>query len=93
MLGRIEAAMENFKINGLVWKAKTLTDRGRHAQESEFGADFLGTLDIDLNGYKTKKGFLAQAKFTRSLNAAELSRLQTQCNQMLDYTPALSEKT
>jgi len=78
--------MHNFQVKELVWKSKTLTDRGRYAQESEFGADFLGTLDIDLDDYQTTKGFLAQAKMSNNLNATELDRLRCQCSQMLEHT-------
>ena len=48
MLGRIESAMDGYTSKGIRWSAKTLTDRGRNSQESEFGADFAGVLNIDL---------------------------------------------
>lgn len=49
-------------IAGVRWHAKTLTDRRRGSQENNYGADFLAALEIDLQGYQVKKGFLAQSK-------------------------------
>jgi hypothetical protein len=90
MLGHIEEAMNGYVTKGVRWTAKTLTDRGRNSQEQEFGADFAGVLDIDLEDFNVKKGFLAQAKkvepFDRVSNS-ELQRMSVQCNQMLQYTP------
>jgi hypothetical protein len=86
MLGRIEFAMEGYAHNGVSWRAKTLTDRGRGAQEARFGADFFGVLDINLPGYIVRKGFLAQAKLIEpggSMGAQAFEVLQEQCRKML----------
>ena len=86
MLGRIEQAMDGYKHNGVVWSAKTLTDHGRNAQESEYGADFLGVLEVDLPEYSVKKGFLAQAKLIepwQSMKTKDFAAMQEQCEKML----------
>lgn len=90
MLGRIEAAMEGYVRKGVRWSAKTLTDRGRSSQEREFGADFAGVLNIDLEDYRVNKGFLAQAKTVEPrmwVPPAEIERMVAQCEQMLSHTP------
>ena len=90
MLGRIEHAMDEFRVKGVRWTAKTLTDRGPNAQEKEYGADFVGVLDISLRGYAVKKGFLAQAKMfepERPVNRAEWERMKGQCETMLGLSP------
>ena len=86
MLGRIEQAMEGYSHHGVSWTAKTLTDRGPGAQESRFGADFFGVLDIRLPGYSLTKGFLAQAKLVEPgsyFSPSEAGRLREQCERML----------
>lgn len=70
------------------WHAKTLTDRGRGSQESIFGADFAGVLDIQLDDYKVSKGFLAQAKLIRAGGRINRKDLVKQCEQMLGLSPA-----
>jgi hypothetical protein len=68
----------------------TLTSNQRSAQESEFGADFLGALEIELPDYEVKKGFLSQAKVVERgerMSAREFERLRGQCNDMLAHTP------
>jgi hypothetical protein len=87
MLGAIEESLRRFSTNGVRWTAKTLTDRGRGAQETKYGADFLGVLDVSLPDYKVKKGFLAQAKRAGHLNRKELTTLHDQCERMLKLTP------
>src|SRR6266540_3571079 len=87
MLGRIEEAMSGFESRGVRWRAKTLTDHGPGAQEKRFGADFAGVLDVNLPGYQTTKGFLAQTKLLRpsdTLPGDEFDRLKSQCAEMLD---------
>jgi hypothetical protein len=65
MIGRIMESVNTRRANGVVWEAKTLTDHGRGTQEKEFGADFVGVLNVDLPTFKVKKGFLAQAKLLK----------------------------
>ena len=86
MLGGIERELDGKKIKGLVWEAKTLTSSGDGSQESKYGADFMGVLNINLNQYKISKGFLAQAK--RMEARIDRGELVKQCERMLSYTPA-----
>jgi hypothetical protein len=91
MIGRIEQALEGYKTKGVIWRAKSLTDRGRGAQESIYGADFMGVLDISIEGYSVRKGFLAQAKLIEPngyISPQEYARMRDQCGEMLGLTPA-----
>jgi hypothetical protein len=90
MLGRIESAMDGYVTKGVRWTAKTLTDRGQNSQEREFGADFAGVLDIDLEDFKVSKGFLAQSKMIEprvSVPARDIERMVDQCEVMLKHSP------
>ncbi len=87
MLGAIEESLRTFSAHGIAWHALTLTDHGRGAQESQFGADFLGVLNVELPDYQVSKGFLAQAKLVRKSGVDDLERLQEQCRKMLRFTP------
>ena len=89
--------------NGISFKARTLRDRGSNAPEKEFGADFCGVMNIQLDGFELKKGFLSQAKRAIGgikVNAdvfpftnvnfkqnSEFNRLVEQVDNMLDITP------
>ena len=91
MIGSIRQAMDGYRNRGIRWEAKTLTALGRSSQESEYGADFMGVLNIDLSDYRVSKGFLAQAKLIREgrdLNNSEYDRMQNQCERMLRISPA-----
>lgn len=90
MLGRIEEAMNNYALKGVKWTAKTLTDKGANAQETKYGADFAGVLDIALPDYSVKKGFLAQSKRAEPgvpLTKSECNRMKGQCDDMLKLSP------
>jgi hypothetical protein len=90
MLGRISVVLDGYKRHGIIWHAKTLTDRGPGAQENRLGADFLGALAIDLPQERIRKGFLAQAKLANPwwpLNSTEFVRLQNQAREMLEHSP------
>lgn len=91
LIANLQNQLDGKTIKGVHWKAKTLTDRGRHSQESTFGADFLGVLTLDLQGLCVMKGFLAQAKLIRRGNKikqeSQFERLQEQCRKMLNFTP------
>lgn len=89
MLGAIEQAMTGFEVKGVRWTAKTLTSRSGKSQETRYGADFVGALDIDLPDFKVKKGFLAQAKRIepdKPMRSDEFSRMQDQCSKMLEVS-------
>lgn len=83
MLGAIEESIHLADIGGVVWQAKTLTDRGGKSQESVHGADFMGVLDIQLPEFKVQKGFLAQAKLLRRRGKDDWTTLRAQCEKML----------
>jgi hypothetical protein len=88
MVQSIQTAVNDLSSGKLVWRVKPLTDRGAGSQEKIYGADFLGSIHIDLLGFQVRKGFLAQAKLLkpgRTINAAEI---KSQCERMLQCTPA-----
>lgn len=87
MLGAIEESLTNYTNKGIRWSAKTLTDRGRGSQESRYGADFMGVLNIALPEFAVSKGFLAQAKLVRSGSSGDLRELRLQCKKMLNLSP------
>lgn len=90
MLGRIEQAMEGYETKGVRWSAKTLTDRAPKSQEKEYGADFVGVLQINLPDYSVNKGFLAQAKLIEpgeKVSTSEFVRMKGQCEAMLKVSP------
>jgi hypothetical protein len=88
MLGRIAEAMEGQRRRGIKWTAKTLTDHGPGTQERQYGADFVGVLDIAIPGYRVAKGFLAQSKLIKNgtMSTREFGRMVDQCKQMLELS-------
>ena len=90
LLGGIRNAIDGYRSKGVTWRAITLTDRGRGAQETEYGADFAGVLSVDLPDFKVDKGFLAQAKLIRNggMGMSEFHRMVNQCEQMLRLSSA-----
>jgi len=63
LMRQIESVFEeNSSQEGIIFKARSLRDRGKNASESKFGADFCGVLNVDLRKFKRTKGFLTQAK-------------------------------
>lgn len=87
MLANIEREMDGFQSRGIRWTAKTLTDRGKGSQEKQFGADFVGVLNIRLADYALSKGFLAQSKLIEHAGAMpqrDFRRMQEQCRKMLE---------
>ena len=87
MIGAIAESLRDFTVRGIQWRAKTLTDRGRNTQEPQFGADFMGVLNIDLPEFSVSKGFLAQAKLIKQERVRDLPALRRQCEKMLTFTP------
>ena len=90
MLGRMKESMQGFHIRGVRWTAKTLTSHRPNAQETEFGADFIGVVSFDFPDYKVSKGFLAQAKRIEPgdyIRGDDWERMVTQCKNMLSITP------
>jgi hypothetical protein len=90
MLGRMKESMQDYWMRGVRWTAKTLTSHRRDAQETEFGADFIGVVSFDFPDYKVSKGFLAQAKRIEPgayIRPDDWERMVTQCKKMLSITP------
>ncbi|MDL1948846.1 hypothetical protein FBQ97_03420 [Acidobacteria bacterium ACD] len=90
ILGGVSEAMRNYRSRGILWSAKTLTDRGPRSQESLYGADLHVALDVDSPEHRIQKGFLAQAKLVEagsSFSRTEWKRLSDQCKAMLRLSP------
>ncbi|CAD5920406.1 hypothetical protein L2E68_17130 [Planktothrix agardhii 1029] len=91
LLGVMQYLLNHQTIAGVRWRAKTLTDRGRGSQENNYGADFLAALEIDLQGYQVKKGFLAQSKLiepSENFSRANFEKMREQCEKMLKHSSA-----
>jgi len=103
-IDRIESILNQHRgFEGVVFRARTLRDRGANAPEAKFGADFCGVLNIKVEGFKQSKGFLSQAKMERNgimVNRGrrgliivdfpqntEIERLDGQIDNMLAITP------
>lgn len=87
----MEHVLNNETIGGVLWTAKTLTDRGRGAQEAEFGADFLAVFQARLGDFNVAKGFLGQSKLvepSQGYSHSEVTKLKQQCERMLSHSPA-----
>ena len=69
LLGAMCRALDAVRVGGVVWTAKTLTDRGLHSQEKEFGADFISVFTADLDDFRVAKGFLVQSKLIEPTGA------------------------
>jgi len=84
----VRTSLDDRRIGNLQWRARTLkTARGRGAEEERHGADVLGVLEIDLDEYRVKKGFLWQAKIIepgQRLSAKPWGDFQEQCRRMLE---------
>jgi len=90
MIGAIEDRFRNLRTKGVSWTAMVLTAHQRSAQETEFGADLMGVLQIDLPDFSVRKGFLAQAKLMEPgqyVAPADRERLLGQCERMLTHSP------
>lgn len=91
LAANIQNELDGRTLRGIRWKAKTLTDHGRNAEENRFGADLLGVLTIDLVDYHVCKGFLAQAKLFQGprleQSPSQMDVLAKQCSKMLQFTP------
>lgn len=103
-LTRVEMVFEEWgEMRGVRFYARTLRDRGPHAPEHEFGADFCGVINVKLKNFKLSKGILSQAKsesgdiktrirsygptIVSFSDSVEFQRLKKQSNAMLSITP------
>jgi hypothetical protein len=90
LVTRLKDSLDGFVTSGISWSAKVLSSHGARAEETEFGADILGLLSLDLPELKIRKGFLAQAKRQEpgsKLSQREWTRLVEQCKRMTSFTP------
>lgn len=90
LIAYIQAEARASTRSGFAWTAMTLTDRGRGSQERKYGADFVGSLEIKIDGFNIRKGFLAQAKKiepTDRFTNSEYAKLKSQCEDMLRLSP------
>ncbi|MBD2131115.1 hypothetical protein H6F47_01210 [Sphaerospermopsis sp. FACHB-1094] len=93
LLGKMESVLNNKRIAGIKWTVKTLTDRGGRSQESIFGADFMAALELSMDGFHIRKGFLVQSKLvepSHTFTKREFAILKDQCKKMLDFSPRVS---
>jgi len=103
-LGTLElVTRQHVQESGILFRARTLRDRGPKASEKEFGADFCGVLNVRLGPYSQSKGILVQAKLESprllvrrgpgSLTTVDLSggnemqRCKHQSKEMLNLSP------
>lgn len=77
---------------GATVAARRLTSRGAGSEESRVGADIVLVVDIDVPGYRTKKGLFIQAKCVgrtgEAKSSTERERLVSQCEDMLGVSAA-----
>ena len=88
LVRRAAREVDGFRSHELRWKAQAWIDS---EAESTFVADLLGTLEVDLQDYKVRKGFLARTLLVpegRPPNHEELEDLREACTAMLAATPA-----
>ena len=89
MLGHMKESMNGYEVRGVRWSAKILTSHRPNAQETRFGADFVGVVKMDLPEYAIAKGFLAQAKRVEPggpFRQRDWDRLVEQSRAMLSVT-------
>lgn len=103
-LNEIERVFEQHgQKENIVFRSRTLRDRGPNAPEHKFGAYFCGVLNVKLSEFEISKGFLAQAKrenygifvqkgfmgatIVSFCHDNEFQRLNRQADKMLSVTP------
>ena len=83
------ATLNQWSHAGITLRVRKLTSRGRRAEESEFGADIVATVNVDLEEYQVDKGILVQAKrldHRQTLRTREWSNLEDQIEKMQAHT-------
>lgn len=91
LLGGISNNLDDKYIKNFRWRGKQFTGRGGGSEESKIGSDFMGVIDIDLNGYSVKKGFLIQAKKAEpgvSMPTKQWGDFTDQVEKMLKVSPS-----
>lgn len=84
---KLKDEFDDYNLNGIAVKIVTFTKK----QEKENGADFVINLNISINGKKTLKAFLVQAKIADSKGKeasfnTNKNKIIKQCNDMLNFT-------
>ncbi len=89
LLGSIRSALNDLDTPGLTWSASTLTNRGRGAEEKEYGADVLIHVKMQTPTDSYSKGVLVQAKRVEpdvNMWGRDHEELVDQCRRMLSVT-------
>lgn len=90
LIAYIQREVRKGSSANMLWQAMTLTDRGPNSQEKKYGADFVGSLEIKIDGFYVRKGFLAQAKRVepnQQYSSSDYAKLRSQCSDMLSLSP------
>ena len=87
MIGAIVERMRGYKVRGAEWNANSVSSHGPGSLERFSGADFIGILEFNAQGYSVRKGFLAQAKLLLPNSNLDIKALLNQCSHMLDLSP------
>lgn len=89
-LGRLKSRINSSPpISGIKFTAETFTPSG----EKRTGPDFIGVLDIELDNYNIKKGFLIQAKVDDTIRkTVAVSILQGGRNPISGIFPGQNKK-
>lgn len=89
LVARIESELDNWDPNGIIFRAKKTTWRGKRSEEAIFGADIFLTMKINLRDYETNKGIFVQAKYLdygMVFNDSSWDVLRRQIRKMERYT-------
>ena len=62
LLDRLEVELNNWRHADILLRVRKLTSKGSRAEEAEFGADIVASVNIELKEYRAHKGILVQAK-------------------------------
>jgi hypothetical protein len=91
MLGRIEESVDGYEVKGINWRSRTFTNQKPGPRDKNYDAELLGVLEIKLDDYHIKKGFLAQAMIIEpedSMERYEIRRMKDQLENMLSISSA-----
>lgn len=90
IMGQLVARFDEKPIGGLRWSGSIMRNKsGEAAQELRTGADLMIHVEVKTPTINYSKGVLIQAKRAEPderVKASEISRLNGQCNKMLDHT-------
>jgi hypothetical protein len=91
-LTRLEDQLNGFDEAGIRWSVHVHEPDKQNKEEELTGADMLVALDLDIEGMRLRKGFLAQAKVNTNpvfgnVRISGHDRLVDQCDAMLFHSP------